>query len=239
MRPILALAALMLLGSPLAREVQAASLEIDPILVTLTDGQTATAVDVTNHGGAASAIQARIFRWTQMEDEDALTPTRDIIVSPPIFTVLDGGSQTLRLLLRGGIATGGERTYRLLLDEVPPANAQDRQQVAFTLRLSLPVFVGTAPSARLRLQWRAERGAGGQIVLTASNPGPRYDRVRAIEVTLSDGNHPKAIARGSNSYVLPGAERHWVVQDRGSGPGGPLQLRVTTLTGKHELTLTP
>jgi fimbrial chaperone protein len=239
MRPILALAALMLLSCPLVRQVQAASLEINPILVSLTDGETATTIEVTNHGGAPSAIQARIYRWTQAGDEDALTPTHDIIVSPPIFTMLDGGSQTLRLLLRGGIATGGERTYRLLLDEVPPANAQNRQQVAFALRLSLPVFVGNAPSGRLRLQWRAERAAAGQIVLTASNPGPDYDRVRALEVTLSDGNHPKAIARGSNSYVLPGAERHWVVQDRGSGPGGPLQLSVTTLTGKHELILTP
>jgi Pili and flagellar-assembly chaperone, PapD N-terminal domain len=120
----LALAALMLLGGPLAREVKAASLEIDPILVSLTDGETATTIEVTNHGGAPSAIQARIYRWTQAGDDDALTPTHDIIVSPPVFTVPDGGSQTLRLLLRGGIATGGERTYRVLLDEVPPANAQ-------------------------------------------------------------------------------------------------------------------
>lgn len=229
----------MLLGCPLAHQVQAASLQIDPILVSLTDGETATTIEVTNHGGAPSAIQARLYRWTQTGDADALTPTRDIIVSPPIFTVPDGGSQTLRLLLRGGVATGGERTYRLLLDEVPPANVQYRQQIAFTLRVSLPVFVGAVPAVPPRLEWRAERGADGHIVLTASNAGPRYDRVSAVGVTLSDGNHPKAIAQGSNSYVLPGAERHWIVQDRGSGPGGPLRLSVTTLTGKHELILTP
>jgi fimbrial chaperone protein len=237
MRPTLALAAL-LLACPLAREVRAASLEITPVLITLAAGQTATTIEVTNHGGAPAAIQARAYRWTQAGDDDGLAPTQDIIVSPPIFTAPDGGSQTIRLLLRGGIAAGGERSYRLLLDEVPPANPPNRQ-IAFTLRLSLPVFAGAVSSERPTLQWRAERGAGGQTVLTASNAGPGYDKVCAIDVTLSDGSHPKVVSRGTNPYILTGAERHWVVQDRGSGPGGPLHLSVTSLTGKRELTLTP
>jgi fimbrial chaperone protein len=228
----------MLLACPLAREVRAASLEITPVLVTLAAGQTATTIEVTNHGGAPTAIQARAYRWTQAGDEDALAPTQDIIVSPPIFTVPDGRSQTMRLLLRGGIAAGGERTYRLLLDEVPPANIPNRQ-IAFTLRLSLPVIVGAASSGRPTLQWRAERGAGGQTVLAASNASAAYDKVRAIDVTLSDGSHPKVVSRGTNAYILAGAERHWVVQDRAGGPGSPLHLSVTSQAGKSELTLTP
>ncbi len=193
---------------------------------------------MTNHGGTPTAIQARVYRWTQAGDEDALTSTQDVIVSPPIFTAPDGGSQTIRLLLRSRIAAGAERSYRLLLDEVPPANPT-KGQIAFTLRLSLPVFVAAAASAGPTLTWRAERGADGQTVLTASNAGPAYDRVRAIDVTLSNGSRPKVVSHGSNPYILAGAERHWVVQDRGSGPGGPLHLSVTSLTGKSELTLTP
>ncbi len=238
MRPTLALAALMLLAYPFAREVRAASLEITPVLITLAAGQTATAIAVTNHGGAPTAIQARAYRWTQAGDDDALTPTQDIIVSPPIFTVPGGGSQTMRLLLRGGTAAGGERSYRLLLDEVPQANTPNRQ-VALTLRLSLPVIVGATSSGRPMLQWQVGRDAGGQTVLTASNTGSAYDKMRAIDVTLSDGSHPKVVSRSRNAYILAGAERHWVVQDHGSGPGGPLHLSVTSLTGKSELTLTP
>ena len=236
MRPTLALAALLLLACPLAREVRAASLEVTPVLITLAAGQTATTVEVTNRGGTPTALQARAYRWTQAGDDDALTSTQDIIVSPPIFTVPNGGSQTMRLLLRGGAAGGGEHSYRLLLDEVPSANAPHRE-VAFTLRLSLPVF--TASSGRPTLQWRAERGAGGQTVLTASNTGAAYDKLRAIDVTLSDGSHPKVVSRGKNPYILAGAERHWVVQDRGGGAGGPLHLSVASLMGESELTLTP
>ncbi len=238
MRPTLVLAALLLLGCPLASEVQAAALEISPVLVTLAAGQTAATIEVTNRGGAPTAIQARAYRWTQAGDADALAPTQDIIVSPPIFTVADGGSQTMRLLLRGRIAAGGQRSYRLLLDEVPPATARNRQ-IAFTLRLSLPVIVGDVVAGRPTLQWRAERGPGGQTVLTASNAGPAYDKVRAIGVTLADGSHPKVVSRGTNPYILAGAERHWIVQGRAGGPAGPLHLSVATQAGKSELTLTP
>jgi fimbrial chaperone protein len=238
MRPTLYLTALMLVGCPLAGAVQAASLEVSPVRVTLTPGETATAIEVTNHGDAATAVQARLYRWAQAGDEDVLTPTADIIVSPPIFTVPDGGSQTLRLLLRGSNAASGERTYRLLLDEVPPANAGNRQ-VAFTLHMSLPVFLGAAVSVRPTLQWRAERGAGRAITLTATNASPAYDKVSDIDVTLSDGSHPKVVSRATNTYVLSGDERHWIVQSHDNGPGGPLHLSVTSLTGKRELTLTP
>jgi fimbrial chaperone protein len=237
MRPTLALAAL-LLGGVLARGVQAASLEVSPVIVTLAPGQTATTIATANRGGTPIAIQARIYRWTQTDGEDVLTPTVEIIVSPPIFTLPAGGTQTLRLLLRGGSAAAGERTYRLVLDEVPPAAATNRQ-VTFALRQSLPVFMDASPSVRPALQWRAERGAGGETTLTATNASPAYDKITALEVALADGSHPKVVSHSTSLYVLSGDAHRWTVQTRGPGPGGPLRVSVTTMNGKSELTLTP
>ncbi len=237
MRPILALAAL-LLGGVLAREVRAASLEVSPVIVTLAPGQTASTITTTNRATTPAAIQARIYRWTQAGGEDVLLPTVEIIVSPPIFTLPGGATQTIRLMLRGGSAAAGERSYRLVLDEVPPAAAANRQ-VTFALRQSLPVFVGASPSARPALQWRVERGTGGETTLTAANTGPAYDKISALEVTLADGSHPKMVAHSSSLYVLGGDEHRWTVQTRGAGPGGPLHVSVTTMTGQSELTLTP
>ena len=74
MRPILALAAL-LLGGVLAREVRAASLEVSPVIVTLAPGQTASTITTTNRATTPAAIQARIYRWTQAGGEDVLLPT--------------------------------------------------------------------------------------------------------------------------------------------------------------------
>jgi fimbrial chaperone protein len=238
MRPTPVLAVLIAFGFLSSGAIQAASLEISPVFVSLAPGQTATTIEVKNRGGAPAAVQARPYSWAQTGDEDTLTPTQEIILSPPIFTIPAGGAQTLRLLVRGGAETGRERSYRLLLDEVPPANTRNKR-IEMALRVSLPVIVASASSAPPMLQWRAERGAGGQSMLAATNTGQAYDRVSAIDVTLPDGSHPKAVASGKNSYVLPGATRHWLVQGRGGAPAGPLHLSLMTQAGKSEQALAP
>jgi len=237
MRPITVFACLITLGCLLSFKIEAASLEISPLNVSFAPGQTATTIEVRNRGGAPVAIQARAYSWLQAGDDDDLAPTQEIILSPPIFTIPEGAAQTMRLLLRGAVGVERERTYRLLLVEVPAANT-GRREIVMVLRVSLPVIAAAASSATPVLRWSAERGRDGQTVLTATNAGTTYDRVAAIGVTLSDGRHPKVVSRGNNPYVLPGAQRHWVVQGGGL-PGGPLRLTVTTQVGKSEQTLTP
>lgn len=216
--------------------VRAASLEILPLTVNLAPGQTATTLEVTNHGDAPTTIQARPYSWRQSGDDDVLTPTRDIILSPPIFTIPEGASQTIRLLLRGNFGTGGEGSYRLLIDEVPSANIRNKPLI-IALRISLPVFVAAATAGPSVLQWRTERGANGQTKLTAVNPGQTYNLVEAIEVTLADGSHPKVVPLSANNYVLPGAHRHWMVQS--SAPLVGARLSVTTQFGRTEPALSP
>jgi fimbrial chaperone protein len=237
MRPTPVLAALFAFGCLQAETLQAASLEILPVIVVLAPGQATATIEVTNHGDNPVAIQTRPYSWTQTGDADTLTPTEEIILSPPIFTVPAGASQTMRLLLRGGSEASGERSYRLLLDEVPLANTGNKQ-IDIALRVSMPVMVSTGSPAPELLQWRAERSPNGQTELTAVNPGKIYDRVSTIEVTLADGSRPKVIASGANSYVLPGAQRHWIVQTRSTAPRGAVHLSVTTQGGKSEHILT-
>jgi fimbrial chaperone protein len=238
MRRMLVLAPLIAFGTLPAGRVEAASLEISPVIVSFAPGQTTAAIVVQNRGETPAAVQARAYSWAQAGDEDPLTATRDIILSPPIFTVAAGASQTMRLLLRGGSGAGEERSYRLLLDEVPPVDAQNKQ-IVMALRVSLPVIVTSASSALPTLQWRMERAPGGQTELTAVNIGKTYDRVSAIEVALADGSHPKAVAQAANTYVLPGAQRHWIVEGSGGAPPGPVRLSVTTQAGKSEQILAP
>jgi len=235
MRLKLVVAALISSACLFTGEAQAASLEITPVAINLARGQNATTIEVKNRGGAPAAVQIRAYAWTQTGDADVLTPTEDIIVSPPIFTLSEGVSQTIRLLLRGGAGAAGERSYRLLLDEVPPAH-KSNQQIVIAMRVSLPVIVAPAAPAPQALQWQAVRGPENQILLSAINGGNSYDAVRAITATLPDGTHLHATLRGENAYVLSGAQRQWVVQG-GRVPSGPLRLSVTTRAGKSEQTL--
>lgn len=226
----LALAGLIWLASN-PDEARATSLEITPVMVHLAPGSRATIIEVANRGGVAAAIQLRAFAWSQIGDKDVLTPTQDIILSPPIFTLPKNGSQTIRLMLRRGAAAAGERTYRLLIDEVPPTKSST-QQVLVAMRISLPLIVASAAPRPRALQWRAHRQASGRVTLTATNHGNAYDRVQAIAVTGADGAQREVALSGTNPYILAGAERRWVVKSVGAA--SVLRLRVTTRGGQSE-----
>jgi len=236
-RPKRLLAALICAASLINGTAGAAALEISPVAISLARGQGATTIEIRNRGDAPTAIQVRAFAWSQAGDEDILTPTTQIILSPPIFTIPAGGSQTLRLLLRGGTAGAGEGSYRLLLDEVPAATSGG-QQITIALRASLPVIVASAVSAPSALEWRADRDRLGDLVLSATNAGQAYDAARAVTVTLADGTRRNAVPRGANPYILPGARRHWVVEGHDAAEG-MLRLSATTRDGKSEQVLAP
>jgi len=106
-----------------AAGANAATLTISPVSLVLDSGLTSALFEVKNLEPRPITLQARINDWSQSGNEAALVPTSDIIMSLPIATILAGGSQTLRLLLRPGTKTGTdrERHYRILLDEIPAA----------------------------------------------------------------------------------------------------------------------
>ena len=187
---------------------------------------------VGNGTDVAAAIQLRAFVWTQDGDSDVLTPSQDIILSPPIFTVAKDKTQTIRLLLRPGRAGSGERGYRLLIDEVPPVNARDRQ-INIAMRISVPIIIGPVAPPSHALKWQARRQGPGEVLLSATNAGTGYERIGAIAVTLPDGSHPQADAVASNPYILAGAQRHWIVH----AAAASLKLRTTTRSGESEQSL--
>ena len=45
-------------------------------------------------------VQAEVMLWEQVDGEDRLTPTRDLLVSPAVFTLPPNGSQLVRVALR-------------------------------------------------------------------------------------------------------------------------------------------
>lgn len=239
MQRILLLIAMILVGGLAADKVLAAELEIAPVLLNFAPGQTSATIEIRNRGDAPATVQARPFLWSQTQDDDVLTPTQDIILSPPIFTIPARTSQTMRLLLRGDarITSHADRSYRLLLEEVPTARTENGQ-VDVTLRISVPVFAVSTPSVPV-LVWTAARSADGEVVLSATNSGRAYVRVNALEVTLADGSRPTLTPRGESPYVLTGVQRQWMIQGRGPAVASPLRLRVTTHVGTSDVVLTP
>lgn len=233
MKPLHAIAvslsfAAWLAGPPAA----AATLDIAPVSHELTAARPALSMTVTNRGDAPVTLQVRGFAWDQDSGEDRLTPAAEVIVSPPIFSIAPGQSQVLRALVQGP-APERERSYRLLIDELPAEG--ERSAVRMALRLSVPVFVKPAleqPPAKL--DWAL--AADGRSIRVANVGGSRH-RVHRLELLRADGQ--RLAASSSGPYVLAGAQRRWTLDEdaRSLKPGEALRVSALTDAGRIEVPL--
>lgn len=204
----LATAALILFAAALAGVAGAASLRISPIGIELAPNQRAAALTVTNTDKRPVSIQVRVFRWTQDDGGDRLDPTTDLIVNPPAATIPAGAAYTVRIARPSVTPVDAERSYRLVIDELPrPSESGPASQgVAMLLRTSMPVFIGDhAQSASLA--WTVWQDAQG-LHAEASNTGRRHARVAGLALDAGDGRRI-VFGEGLNGYVLAGAARRF------------------------------
>ncbi len=212
------------------------SVTISPVSVHLAYGQKSASLNVRNTRREPMSVQMRIYRWTQDGEEDVLSPTSDVVLSPPMATIASGTTQTLRLLMRPSPTSAArqERHYRILLDEIPSAAARPGQ-LNFALRSSIPLFATTEKPVAPHLEWRAVRGNNKTVILIGTNTGLAYDRVVTLAATLPDGTTLNAAPRALNPYILPGSQRQWVVREM--VVGDTIDLAVVTIKGRSDQSL--
>jgi fimbrial chaperone protein len=184
----------------------AQSLSVLPVNIQMAPRQMATTLTVINQGPAETSVQVRAFAWKQVNGTEQLTASEDVQVSPPIATIAPGATQIVRLVLRRA-PQGSEATYRILLDQIPPAAESGTVRVA--LRLSIPVFA--LPNARTAAQvkYRVEN-KDGVATLIATNDGNRHDTLRDVTLGNGQGTDLKPAANAS-PYILAGATRSWPI----------------------------
>ncbi len=210
---------------------QASSFSVNPVRVTLSAKQPVAAITVRNSSAEPTVVQLDTNSWSQEQGKDALMPSGDLLATPPIFTIPAGGTQIVRVGLRGARTSSAEVTYRLLLREVPPTKPQ-LQGLRVTLNVSMPVFVLPATPVAPDLKWRATRAADGKVNVYATNSGNAHVQVGKLEVTAGGA----AIGRREIAeYVLPGNTRNWTV-DASNIPatGTKLHISATSDAGAFE-----
>jgi len=202
------------------------SLEVNPVRLTLSRAQSVAALTVRNASAQPTVLHLKVMAWTQDGARDQYAPTRDLLATPPIFTLLPGAVQTVRVGLRRAVDAERELAYRLYLQEIPGA-APAGTGVRIALRLGVPVFVLPQIHAAPQLRWRTEHAAGG-ILLHAHNTGNAHARV--VELKLVAGAETAAHAAGA--YVLPGQTSRWRLDfQKAPPPGARLRLMTRTDTG--------
>lgn len=187
----------------------ATSLSISPLSLKLLGSQRGASLTVRNVSATAATFRMEVARWTQ-DTREQYEPTGDVIVNPSSFRLAPGQVQTIRVALRGNVE-GTERSYRVFLQELPPAvSAEPAADATVTLttlyRVSVPMLV--LPSGAVtKLAFTLDRQAD-TTVLTAVNTGTRYAFVGDLVFSV-DGKPQKVspfnvLAGGKLAFPLPG-----------------------------------
>ncbi|WP_455777314.1 fimbrial biogenesis chaperone, partial [Burkholderia stabilis] len=155
-----------------AGAAHAASLQISPVTIEFGTDDTATGITLRNPGERPVYGQVRVFRWDQADGQDTLTPTQDLVASPPLIEVGTQSEQLIRVVRASRTPSGIEQSYRLLIDELPQPGEAPTNGVSIRLRYSIPVFVEPAGNGTPQLDWALLRSNGGWV-LRVRNGGAR------------------------------------------------------------------
>ena len=211
----------------------AGSFSVSPVRLTLTAAQPIAALAVSNAGDEPAMVQLEATNWSQRDGVDGYEATRELIATPPIFTVPAHGTQVIRVGLRRGADPRRELTYRLYLQEVLPPPPPGFVGMRVALRLGVPVFVSPAVAGAQALQWQLSRGAGGALSVTCLNSGTVHSRIASFSLSSGAGGAP-LMTQDVAADLHAGQQRAWVLSTPLSPPPGTA-LRLTALTERGDV----
>lgn len=218
----------------------ASGLQVSPVTLTLRASQNADGLWLSNTGDNVVHAQVRVYHWTQENGEDKLTPSRNLLVSPPILQLAATDRQLIRVIRTGAPPSGAgavEDAYRVVIDELPVENQEARKGLQFVLRYSLPIFIepaGPAPSPP-QLTWSLSR-QGDQAVLEVANAGGTHAQLAELNFVDASGRRT-AVHGGLLGYVLPGAKMRWPLTPPVAtfAAGGSMETMVNGNTAQQSL----
>ena len=202
--------------SALLPQAAAGALSVSPTLIDQAAPNNAAVVTLQTPGKEPVRIQVRIFRWTQIDGEDRLEPTRDVVTSPPMLKVAPGTDYTVRVVRRVKRPVVGEESYRLLVDQLPEPKDRKANRVNLVIRHSIPVFFRAGDERGPAVDWSAVKTKQG-LKLTARNDGDHRFRLANLVVKAASGKVLRKV-NGLAGYVLAHSAMTWTISGAGDVP---------------------
>ncbi len=209
-----------LLSAGILSDAAASSLQVSPIQFTYAPTDQSQALYLQNTGTEPLEAQVRVMRWSQANGRDVLEKAEDLVASPAIVRVAPGERQVVRLARKKPLETSQEKSYRLLVDELPRKMPAERSGLEVLMRYSIPVFVepnraqaAASPAAAQqtdlsRVRASVVRDADGKAALQVRNEGPSHLRISFASLADAAGARTW-LAQGLVGYVLPGQQMRW------------------------------
>jgi fimbrial chaperone protein len=214
-----------------ASRLDAASLQVEPVLVEVGAPGAASTITLRNDGATPVVAQLRVYRWSQTDGQEKLEPTDDVVASPPAATLAPGGTHVVRIVRVTKSPALREESYRLFIDQLPNVAQQRNGSVNLIVRHSIPVFFRPQDPGNASVAWSAEISKRN-LVVTARNAGARRLRIAALKLRDGKGSDV-TFADGLVGYALAGSTMRWSMPlaGRSFAAGGQVSVSAQGDTG--------
>lgn len=212
-----------------AEAVFASTFVVNPVSLTLSASQRSALLTITNSGSDDVRLQLDTFDWKEgAAGEALLTPTDDLVVFPLATTVHARQSVNIRIGLSDRSSVPVERNYRIKVEELPSAVRREEVAVAFTMTMSIPVFVQPArPKGAVSIA--NERVSERLFRFSLANPANAHVRLTAVVVKGIGPAGEKMFSKELPAwYLLAGGVRNYEVPLDPAECSGATELLVET-----------
>lgn len=198
-----------------AQPALASSVGVSPVHIYFSRSSSSALLTLSNEGKESVSFSLSAYAWKQGEaGEIRLTPTSDIIFFPAFLALSPGESRNIRLGTELQPAET-EQTYRILVNELPPAqtgHAIPGMQVRVLSQISIPVFL-EPDKPHIQADLTGVSLQKSQLAFQLNNTGSVHV-LPVVAVTAFDGSGgvvykigPQqdwyALAAGSSSVTVP------------------------------------
>ncbi|MBJ9720391.1 molecular chaperone [Acinetobacter calcoaceticus] len=208
--------------------INAATIRLSPVNVEILSNQNASSISLYNQSNESADLQIRVFEWTQKNGQDQLTATDEIAISPPFLKLQSNDSYNLRVVRINPTPISGEKTYRIIIDELPkPIDSRKAAQgVNVLLRSSLPVFV-VNKDAITQLTWKIDTHQEAPS-LNISNIGNRHALLNDLMLVDTTANKSYPIKVNTvNGYILSQQARSYSINNFAYQPNHKYSISLT------------
>ena len=196
------------LGS--AAPAAAATFTVNPTQIFLSGKTTTALLTLKNESDETLRFQLSAFAWQQTPaGEITLTPTEDVVFFPALLTL--GPREERRIRVGSTIAPAAqERTYRVFVEELPPANVPaGASAVRVLTKMGIPIFI--RPGREMAsADLRALEMRGSSLHFTVANSGSVHFVPQKVTVRGTGGGGERVFEQDIQAwYILAGGRREF------------------------------
>lgn len=215
--------------------VRAAPFEVAPIELELTRAAKNATLTIHNGDTEPMRLQVTAVAWQQARTgEMQLTPTRDVAFYPGLLTIAPGQKRNIRIAAAAPFGDV-EKTYRVLVEQLPGAAAQGQNRIRVRTRVGIPVYLEPQnPSPRAELGPIGREGARASFALRST--GNVRINPQSVRLLAHDEGGALVFERSLPAwYVLAGGERAYEAEIPARACARVRSLVAEVIVGKETL----